>query len=202
MKKLILMCLALMSIVLMTSCNSCKGQDEKTEDVTLITSNNFETNVLKIDSIMRHQYPDFVFFEAYGRFVDEEGNVDPQKMGAAYGCVTGIGSIVASVQNDTLVLTKYNENWMEDIFMTPFCAMDAKFAVKLLKDNMDILVKDQPVVLRHQLYPMEPEPRFFIGAKATCHTVNVYTGTIDMLLGNGDFKGKLVGKRDAKVAAE
>ena len=71
MKKLILMCLALMSIVLMTSCNSCKGQDEKTEDVTLITSNNFETNVLKIDSVMRHQYPDFVFFEAYGRFIDE-----------------------------------------------------------------------------------------------------------------------------------
>ena len=64
MKKLIFMCLALMSIVLMTSCSSCKGQDEKTEDVTLITSSDFNTNVLKIDSVMRHQYPDFVFFEA------------------------------------------------------------------------------------------------------------------------------------------
>lgn len=202
MKKLILMCLALMSIVLMTSCNGCKGQDEKTEDVTLITSNDFDANMMKIDSVVRHQYPDFVFFEAYGRFVDEEGNVDPKEMGAAYGCVTGIGSVVASVQNDTLVLTKYDENWMEDMHMTPFCGMDAKFAVKLLKDKMDILIKGQPVVLRHQLYPMEPEPRFFIGTIATCHTVNVYTGTIDMPLGKGDFEGKLVGKRDAKVAAE
>ena len=202
MKKLILMYLALMSIVLMTSCNGCKGQDEKTEDVTLITSNDFDANMMKIDSVVRHQYPDFVFFEAYGRFVDEEGNVDPKEMGAAYGCVTGIGAVVASVQNDTLVLTKYDENWMEDMHMTPFCGMDAKFAVKLLKDKMDILIKGQPVVLRHQLYPMEPEPRFFIGTIATCHTVNVYTGTIDMPLGKGDFEGKLVGKRDAKVAAE
>ena len=202
MKKLILMCLALMSIVLMTSCNGCKEQDEKTEDVTLIISNDFDANMMKIDSVVRHQYPDFVFFEAYGRFVDEEGNVDPKEMGAAYGCVTGIGAVVASVQNDTLVLTKYDENWMEDMHMTPFCGMDAKFAVKLLKDKMDILIKGQPVVLRHQLYPMEPEPRFFIGTIATCHTVNVYTGTIDMPLGKGDFEGKLVGKRDAKVAAE
>ena len=203
MKKLIFMCLAMLSMVLTTACSGCnKGQDEKTDDVTLITSANFDENLMKIDSVVRHQYPDYAFYEAESHFVNEEGDINPQDMFAAYGKINDMGCLLATVQNDTLVLTKVDENWLEDMFMTALVPMDSKLAVKLLKEKIDVAVSGAPVILRHQLYPGEAEPRFFIGSIAKLHTVGVYTAELDTPLKNGEQAGALAVARDKKVAAE
>ena len=173
--------------VLAISFAACDGKKNNGTQVPETTD--FNVLVIAINEHVAKDYPGYEFYEAYARLnnVDTlaaKGEIDPTTLTVAYGCTYKVGSLQVTV--DSLFNNTYHvvdEPWLEDYFMTPFVPMDLKFACELLQNNIDIVfTPGMPVVLRHQLWYKEAEPRYFIGTIATCHTVNVYTGEIDQKL--------------------
>ena len=63
--------------------------------------------------------------------------------------------------------------------------MECEQAIEILCNKYGSgAVTPGPVTLRHQLFPGEAEPRYFFGSLGRIHTVNVYTGKIDVPAGD------------------
>lgn len=183
MKKILTFIAAAITAISFTACDGNKKQAHLPE------TTDFNALVIAINEHVAKDYPGYNFYEAYANLnsVDTlaaKGEIDPTTLTVAYGCTYKVGSLQVTV--DRLFNITYHvvdEPWLEDYYMTPFVPMDLKFACGWLQNQVDVVfTPGMPVVLRHQLWYKEAEPRYFIGTIATCHTVNVYTGEIDQKL--------------------
>ena len=153
----------------------------------------FNEALIKLNLAVLEEYPSAQFYEAQGYLIPSEnvnynvdGTIDTAHFKVAYDYFgngrqkTIIGSFNIKIVDDI---------WTEDIIMTPYVPITCDQAIKILceKYGADI-VKEGPVTLRHQLFPGESEPRYFFGSIGGVHTVNVYTGKIDVPVGNSFLK--------------
>lgn len=153
----------------------------------------FNEALLKINRAVMKEYPDAAFYEAQGYLVPSDsigckvdGTIDKNKFKAVYSKYGENKTIIGSFNEDGSVKVELiNDIWIEDIITTPYVSMSAEQAIEMLvKKYGNDAVSEGPITLRHQLYPGESEPRYFIGTIAALHTVNVYTGRIDVPAGN------------------
>lgn len=190
MKKIFLFVVAAFAM-LFTSCQNCGNtpEPEQKDDAVVITSDDWKDIIAKVWPAVNSQYPDYAFYEAEGKVkkLDEVWGVDRNTFRAAFGNPFKIASVIAYIQNDTLKFYQVDEPWCEDIYMTLFVPCDLTMAIETLQKTIDIAPEGSPAVLRHQLFPNELEPRWFIGSIAECHTVNVYSLIVDQPL--KDFGG-------------
>lgn len=156
----------------------------------------FNEALLKINAVVLKDYPLAQFYEAQGFLVPTEnvgcnvdGTIDTARFRVAYNYYdenkkqkTLIGTFN---EDGTVNVQVVNDVWVEDIIMTPYVSMECADAIEILckKYGSDV-VKSGPVTLRHQLFPGEAEPRYFFGSLGRIHTVNVYTGKIDVPAGD------------------
>lgn len=183
MKKTILIIMAVMlSVCSMTSCNWNK-EEQKAQPIN--ASDNFNELVWKINEQVMANYPTFGFYEAYANLAEYDstnyGAIDPATLQVVYGDTEGMRTVIACVDEDwNVCYDVVDEPWLEDQQTTPYVPMDLMLALELLQNEIDVVYEPGTfVVLRHQLYYREPEPRYFIGPLSALHTVNVYTGEID-----------------------
>ena len=184
MKKILFIALSF-GIVLFSACDPKKGDAAKTVEPT----NEFSTLVHEINAEVAKNYPSYAFYEASAKLsnVDslaQKGFIEPETMMLAYGNVEGMSSLIVTVDSTfKLNFNEVAEPWLEDMFMTPYVPMTLDLAIQILQSEIDIAMQPgAPVVLRHQLWYCEPEPRFFIGSITSLNTVNVYTGEINQPL--------------------
>lgn len=197
MKKLALFFAALFMSMLFVSCSQCSSEPEqKADDATVIKTDNFEEIIGIVIPIVNQKYPTYSFYEAGGtiKMNDSVVGIDRNTFRLALGCMTKNASVVCTIKNDTLVFQEYDEPWLEDIHMTPYVPVTLAQAIEEIQKHVDLAPEGLPAVLRHQLYPGEAEPRWFIGTWSTCHTVNVYTFGFDVPL--KDFDGLMIKKDD------
>ena len=187
MKKILTILTAALMAISFAACNGCKGDDKTFGQVD--ASNDFNVLMLEIHKMVSAEYTDYAFYEASAKLnsVDSlaaKGLIEPTTMTLAYGGINDKSSLLVTVDSAFNVkVEKVGSPWLEDFYMTPFVPMHLTTACKLLQDSVEIsLVPGMPVVLRHQVWYREPEPRYFIGTIAKCHTVNVYSGEIDQRL--------------------
>ena len=153
----------------------------------------FNEALLTINAAVMKKYPDAAFYEAQGYLVPNDsigcnvdGTIDPKQFKAVY-CKYGENkTIIGTFKDDgSINIDLINDVWLEDIITTPYISMTADEAIEfLVKKYGNDCVGEGPITLRHQLFPGESEPRYFIGTLAELHTVNVYTGKIDVPAGN------------------
>lgn len=174
----------LVAAVLLTSC-SCSSK----KSVSKIQSSDFNELLMFADSNVVYDYPGFVFYEASAKLskVDslaKNGVIDQSTFMAVYECFYGDQKTL-EVTFDSVGNINYqviDDVWVEDMVMTPYVPMDLYQAINLLEKDGIAVGAGQPVVLRHQLWFQEPEPRYFFGGVYDCNTVNVYTGIINQPL--------------------
>ena len=184
MKKILFIALSF-GIVLFSACNPKKGNADKFVEPT----NEFTVLVHEVNAQVAKNYPSYEFYEASANLSDvdslaQKGFISPETMKLAYGNVEGMSSLLVTVDSTfKLNFNEVAEPWLEDMFMTPYVPMTLDLAIELLQAEIDIAMQPgAPVVLRHQLWYCEPEPRFFIGSISSLNTVNVYTGEINQPL--------------------
>ena len=153
----------------------------------------FNEALLTINAAVMKKYPDAAFYEAQGYLVPMnsigckvDGTIDKSKFRVAYSKYGENKTILGSFKDDGSVnIELINDIWIEDIVTTPYIGMDCEQAIEfLVKKYGNDAVGEGPVTLRHQLFPGEAEPRYFFGTLTGLHTVNVYTGKIDVPAGN------------------
>jgi uncharacterized ParB-like nuclease family protein len=189
MRKITWWVIALMiTMVGFASCNSCGKTDEPDK---VEASTDFNVLVRGVNKFAMAKYPTFAFYEAYANLSKDDslaqlGQIDPSTLTVVYGATSDEITGTVMVTLDSLFNVKMNyvdDPWCEDMFTTPFVPLDLTEALNMLSDSLGYKMRaGTPVVLRHQLFYKEPEPRYFIGSIVKCHTVNVYTGTIDQPL--------------------
>ena len=154
----------------------------------------FNEALLLLNVAVMKEYPDAAFYEAQGYLVpndsigvDVDGTIDKDNFKAVY-CKYGEGStIIAKFKkgSNEVEINLIHEPWLEDIVTTPFISLSAEQAIEMIAEKCGSdAIGEGPITLRHQLFPGEAEPRYFIGTLANLHTVNVYTGKIDVPAGN------------------
>ena len=198
MRKIAILFAAFLMTMGLFSCQKC-SKEADTKDALVVTTDDFEEIIKSIIPYVNKNYPEFAFYEAYGIIKQDSAgdfSVDRNTFHAAFGCPTDIKSLFVTVENDTAKFQVFNEPWLEDIYMTPFIPLSMNEAVKTIQKKIDIAPEGLPIVLRHQLYPGEAEPRWFIGTISDCHTVNVYTMEIDAPL--KDFDGLMLPREEKK----
>jgi hypothetical protein len=147
----------------------------------------FNDALLKINLAVLTKYPSAQFYEAQGYLVptDDEtvdGTIDTAQFKAVYNYLdserqkTIIGSFDDDLNVDIEVI---NDIWCEDVIMTPYVPMNADDAIRMIDAKIDEEIGEGPITLRHQLYPGEGEPRYFIGTLKKLHSIKVYTGEVD-----------------------
>ena len=154
----------------------------------------FNEALLKINLAVLEKYPSAQFYEAQGHLVASDnigckvdGTIDPAHFRVAYNYFDKHQkTIMGSFNEDGSVnIQVINDIWVEDIIMTPYVALTCDQAIELLCEKYGTAaVLPGPVTLRHQLFPGEAEPRYFFGSLGKIHTVNVYTGKIDVPAGD------------------
>lgn len=159
----------------------------------------FNEALLKINHEVLSKYPDAQFYEAQGYLVPVDGigrgvdgTIDTAKFKVVYNYLDkGNQKTIFGTLNDDLTVNVkvINDIWLEDIVMTPYIAMSCEDAIDYICNKYgDNVITAGPVTLRHQLYPGEAEPRYFFGSIYDLHTINVYTGKIDVPAGNSVTK--------------
>ena len=185
MKKLTYLMFALVC-AMFVACSSCKSN----EDATPIGKEpKFNEALLKINLEVLKKYPSAQFYEAQGFLINKkgatevDGTIDVEHFKVAYNFMdadhqkTIIGTFDENLKPKVEVV---DDIWVEDFVTTPYIAMTAEEAIEILNSNLEEKVGTGPITLRHQLYPGEPEPRYFIGVLGRVHSVNVYTGKVDV----------------------
>lgn len=189
MKKILFLFVAAFAM-LFTSCQGCGNTEpEQKDNAIVITSDNWDDIIAKVWPAVNANYPDYAFYEAEGKAkkLDDQWGIDHNTFRAAFGNPFKIASVLAYIENDTLKFYQVDEPWCEDVYTTPFVPCNLDLAIKTLQKTIDIAPEGSPCVIRHQLFPDEREPRWFIGTIAECHTVNVYSLIVDQPL--KDFDG-------------
>ena len=179
MKKILLI---LVAAVVLASC-SCSSKKNAS-----IKSNDFNELVMFTDSNVMSDYRGFAFYEASANLSDidslaKKGIIDQSSFMAVYDDLYAARTL--QVTFDSIGNIRYqviDSPWLEDMIMTPYVPLYFDQAIELLAKNNIEVSAGQPVVLRHQLWFNEPEPRYFIGNVSDCNTVNVYTNTINQPL--------------------
>lgn len=172
MKKFVLIIIAIMTLV---ACHNKK----------VVESQDFNELVVAVQKNVSVDYPNFVFYEAYAKLskVDslaQIGKIDPTTLVVVYGKIDEIKTLRVTL--DSLYNIHYNvinSAWLEDMHMTPYVPLHVDKAIEILCDAGIIIDAGSPIVLRHQLWFKEAEPRYFIGGIGKFNTVNVYTGEIN-----------------------
>ena len=189
MKKSIFFSLIVTIMFGLCSLTSCKCDKAETPERQAINpTNSFDELVWKINEQVMADYPTVGFYEAFSYLAEYDstnyGVIDPFKTMVVYGDTEGMRTVMASVDSNWMVQYEVvEEPWLEDMFTTPYVPMQLELALELIQKEVDVIYEPGTiVVLRHQLYYMEPEPRYFIGPIAFLHTVNVYTGEVDAQL--------------------
>ena len=184
MKRILSFAIALMMCVF--SFTSCDFGGEQTEQRQAINpTDNFTELVWKINEQVMADYPTVGFYEAFANLAEYDsanyGVIDPTTMVVVYGDTEYPRTVQVTVDTNWIVnYTVVDEPWMEDIYTTPYIPMQLEDALDLIENEIGIVYgAGSIVVLRHQLYYKEAEPRWFIGPLSALHTVNVYTGTVD-----------------------
>ena len=175
--------LILVSAVVLASC-SCSSK----KSARNIKSNDFNELVMFADSNVMSDYRGFAFYEASASLSNidslaKKGVIDQSSFMAVYDDLYAVRTLQATF--DSLGNISYqviDSPWLEDMIMTPYVPLYLDQAIELLAKNNIEVYAGQPVVLRHQLWFNEPEPRYFIGSVSDCNTVNVYTNTINQQL--------------------
>ena len=154
----------------------------------------FNEALLKINLAVLKEYPSAQFYEAQGYLIPTDnigckvdGTIDTAKFRVAYNYFDGNQKTIIGTFNEdgTVNIQVVNDIWVEDIIMTPYIAMECEQAIEILCNKYgSSAVNPGPVTLRHQLFPGEAEPRYFFGSLGRIHTVNVYTGKIDVPAGD------------------
>lgn len=162
----------------------------------------FNEALLLINAAVLKQYPNAAFYEAQGYLVPNDsigcnvdGTIDKNKFRAVYCKFGEMSTIIGSFNEDgTVKVEVIKDVWLEDIIMTPYISMSVEQAIEILvKKYGNDAVGEGGVTLRHQLFPGETEPRYFFGGLNNLHTVNVYSGRIDVPAGN-NVKPTLINK--------
>jgi len=189
MKKLSYLMFALVC-AMFVACSSCKSNEKLTPVNKAV---NFNEALLKVNLEVLKQYPSAQFYEAQGFLLAKEGEpevdgtIDATKFKVAYNFidVDRQKTIIGSFDEKLMVkVDVVDDIWCEDIVTTPYVPMTAADAIEMLNAKLDEKIEAGPITLRHQLYPGESEPRYFIGTLANLHTINVYTGRIDLPAGS------------------
>jgi len=185
MKKLSYLMIAL-ACAIFVGCSSCKSD----KDVTPVNKAvDFNEALLKINLEVLKQYPMAQFYEAQGFLVPKDGEsevdgtIDAAQFKVAYNFmdVDSQKTIIGTFNDDlTVNIEVVNDIWCEDFVTLPYVPMTAADAIEMLNAQLEEQIEAGPITLRHQLYPDEPEPRYFIGTLDKLHTINVYTGKIDV----------------------
>ena len=148
----------------------------------------FNEALLKINLAVLKKYPSAQFYEAQGFLVprnDEsevDGTIDTAQFRAIYNYIdedrqkTIVGSFNGTLGVKVEVI---NDIWCEDVVMTPYVPMSVEDAIEMINEELDEELGAGPITLRHQLYPGEVEPRYFIGTIYNLHSIKVYSGEID-----------------------
>lgn len=188
MKKIGYLMIALVC-ALFVGCSSCS------DNTVVYKTVDFNEALLKTNLEVLKKFPSAQFYEAQGFLVKKDstdeldGTVYVEHFRVAYNFMdtdhqkTIIGTLD---ENLKVKIELINDVWTEDIVATPYVSMTAKDAIKILNSTLDEKIESGPITLRHQLYPGEPEPRYFIGSLDRLHTVNVYTGKVDVPVGIND----------------
>lgn len=166
----------------------------------------FNEALLKINLAVLTEYPSAQFYEAQGYLIPTEnigcnvdGTIDTAHFKVAYNYFENRRqkTIIGTFNDDLTVNVKVVDDiWVEDIIMTPYVPITCDQAIEILCQKYgNDAVGEGPVTLRHQLFPGESEPRYFFGSINAVHTVNVYTGRIDVPAGNSFIKhiGRKIG---------
>ena len=147
----------------------------------------FNEALLKINLAVLTEYPSAQFYEGQGFLVpaDDEkvdGTIDTAQFKAVYNYNDDERqkTIVGSFNDDLSVkIEVINDIWCEDVIMTPYVPMNAEDAIRMIDEKLDEQIGSGPITLRHQLYPGENEPRYFIGTLKALHSIKVYSGEVD-----------------------
>lgn len=187
MKKILFLFVAAFAM-LFTSCQGCGNTEpeQKGDEVIIIKSDNWNEIIAKVIPAVNANYPEYAFYEASGtvKKLDDQWGIDHNTFQAAFGNPFRVASVLAYVQNDTLKFYQVDEPWCEDVYMTPFVPCDLDLAIQTLQKTIDIAPEGRPAVLRFQLFPNIIEPEWLVGSIAECHSVNVYSLTVDQPLGD------------------
>lgn len=146
----------------------------------------FNEALLKINLAVLKKYPSAQFYEAQGQLVPADGEVDgtiePSTFKVIYNYIdtdrqkTIVGSLNGTLSTKVEVI---DDIWCEDVVMTPYVPMSAEDAIEMIEDEIEEELTAGPITLRHQLYPGEVEPRYFIGTIHKLHSIKVYSGEVD-----------------------
>lgn len=146
----------------------------------------FNDALLKINLAVLTKYPSAQFYEAQGFLVprngEVDGTIDTAQFQAVYNYIDDERqkTIIGSFDDDlNIKIEVINDIWCEDIIMTPYVPMEAEDAIEIINKKLDEEIGVGPIVLRHQLYPGEAEPRYFIGTLKNLHSIKVYSAEVD-----------------------
>ena len=151
----------------------------------------FNEALLELNLAVMKEHPEAAFYEAQGYLVPNDsigcnvdGTIDKTQFKAVYRKPVNETVVATYDENGDIKIQVIKSPWLEDIVTTPYVPLLAEQAIEILVDKYGAdAVTEGPVTLRHQLFPGEAEPRYFIGTLADLHTVNVYTGKIDVPAG-------------------
>lgn len=147
----------------------------------------FNEALLKINLEVLTEYPSAQFYEGQGQLVPTDndtvdGTIDTAQFRAVYNYndEERQKTIIGSFNDDlTVKIEVIDDIWCEDVIMTPYVPMNADDAINMINAKLDEQIEAGPITLRHQLYPGEAEPRYFIGSIKQLHSIKVYTGEVD-----------------------
>lgn len=147
----------------------------------------FNEALLKINLEVLTEYPSAQFYEGQGQLVPTDndtvdGTIDTAHFRAVYNYndEERQKTIIGSFNDDlTVKIEVIDDIWCEDVIMTPYVPMNADDAINMINAKLDEEIGVGPITLRHQLYPGEAEPRYFIGNLKKLHSIKVYTGEVD-----------------------
>lgn len=192
MKKILFFVVAAFAM-LFTSCQKCSNaaEAEQKDSVSAIVvkSDVWRDIIAQMWPAVNAQFPEYSFYESYGtvkKLENGEWGLDHNTFRAAYGCPFKNASVLVYVENDTMKFEQVDEAWLEDVYMTPFVPCDLSLAIETIQKKVDVDPEGMPVVLRHQLYPGVYEPQFLLGSAYDCHSVNVFSLEVDVLLKDTD----------------
>ena len=187
MKKILFLFVAAFAM-LFTSCQGCGNTEpeQKGDEAIIINSDNLDDIIAKVWPAVNANYPDYAFYEIEGTLkkLDDQWGVDHNSFRMAFGNPFKVASVLAYIENDTLKFYQVDEPWCEDVYTTPFLPCDLDTAIKTLQKTIDIFPEGKPFSIRHQLYPGICEPQILVGTISECHSVNVYSLTVDQPLGD------------------
>ena len=147
----------------------------------------FNEALLKINLEVLTKYPSAQFYEGQGHLIPTDndvvdGTIDTANFRVAYNFIDTDRqkTIIGSFNDDLSVKVEVIDDvWCEDVVMTPYVPLTAEDAIEMINKKLDEQIGVGPITLRHQLYPGEVEPRYFIGSLAKLHSIKVYSGKID-----------------------